>query len=147
MGLPIEGRLLNLLQPFSEQLLLPQVVSHRDCPLNLLTCLGEPSHFREEVSANTVKQMIASQRRVSGERGYGIECIKAGGRPLRHAHSDGPIQCHDGRWRGLHQSVVEKNDPFPVSLFGRSSSRVTGNNRCLQGIVSSAPTESSRLFE
>lgn len=24
-------------------------------------------------------------------------------------------RCHDGRWRGLHQSVVEKKDPFPVA--------------------------------
>ena len=44
--------------------------------MDLLACLGEPPDFREEVSANTVKQMIASQRRVSSERGDGIECIK-----------------------------------------------------------------------
>jgi hypothetical protein len=54
--------------------------------------LREVAHFHQQVSANTVKQMIASQRRVTGERGYGIECIKPSGRPLRHTHSDCSIQ-------------------------------------------------------
>src|SRR5215470_9288533 len=91
--------------------------------------------------------MIASQRRVSSGRGYGIDCIKPSSRALRHTQSDCSIQCHKGRWRGLHQSVVEKNDLFPVSLFGCSSPHVTGSNRRLQSIVSSTAAESLRVFE
>src|SRR5262249_25370665 len=80
-------------------------------------------------------------------RGHGIECVKPSGRTLRHTHSDCSIQCHKGRWRGLHQSVVEKNDLFPISLFGCASPHVTCSNRCLQSIASSAATESLRVFE
>ncbi len=52
--------------------------------LDFLTRLRDAAHFHPQVSANAVKQMIASQRSVTGERGDGIECIKPRGRPLRH---------------------------------------------------------------
>jgi hypothetical protein len=47
----------------------------------------------------------------------------------------------------LHQSVVEKNDPLPVGLFGSASSHVTGSNRRLQPIVFSATAQPLRVFE
>src|SRR6185369_5834443 len=91
--------------------------------------------------------MIASQCRASSGRRDGIECIQPSGRALRHTNSNCSIQSHDGRWRGLHQCVVEKNDPLPVSLFGSTSSHVTGNNRCLQSIVFSFTTQVLCVFE
>src|ERR1035438_3881399 len=137
----------HLLQSLRQQFLFPQVLRQGNGALDFLARLREPTHLHQQVSANTVKQMIASQRRVSSRRSYGIECVKPSGRPLLHTHSDFSIQCHDGRWRGLHQSVVEKNDPFPVCLFGGASAHMTGSNRCLQCIGPGATAESLRVFE
>lgn len=85
-------------------------------------------------------EMIAGQRRVTGGRGNGVERLERRGRPLRHTHSNRPIQRHDRRWRGLHQGVVKNHDPVPVSLFGSSGSHVTGGNGCLQSIISGFTT-------
>src|SRR5215471_1184189 len=74
------GGFLYLLQSLRQQFLFPQVLRHGNGALYLLTRLKEPSHFHQQISADTVKQMIASQRRVSSGRGYSIECIKASGR-------------------------------------------------------------------
>src|ERR1700721_641918 len=104
------GGLFYLLQSLRQQFLFPEVLRQCNSALDFLTRLRELSHLHEQVSANTVKQMIASQRRVSGVRSDGIECIKPGGWALRHTYGYCSIQCHDGRWRGLHQSVVEKNN-------------------------------------
>lgn len=88
--------LLNLLQPFRQQFLLPQVLSHCDCALDFLTHLSEPPHLHKQVSANTGEQMLASQGRVSAEPVHCIECIESSGRALRHTNGDRTIQCHDG---------------------------------------------------
>src|ERR1700722_13233247 len=91
--------------------------------------------------------MVASQGRVSAEPVHCIECIESSDRPLRHTNGDHTIQCHDGRRADLHQSVVEKNDSPPISLFGCADSCVTGSNRCLQSIVTSAATKSLCVSE
>ena len=66
--------------------------------------------------------------------GRGVERIQSGGRALSLTHGDRPIQRHDGRLTDLHQSVVEKNDPLPVCLFGAAGSHVTCGNGRLQRV-------------
>src|SRR5580698_4609314 len=138
-----EGCLLNLLQPFHQQFLFPQILSHCDCALDFLMRLSKPPELHEQVSANTRKQMVANQGSVSSKP---IHRIESSGGPLRHTNGDRPIQCHDGRRADLQQSVVEKNDSLPIGFFGCAGPCVTGSNGCLQSIVTGATTQSLRLF-
>jgi hypothetical protein len=105
----LTGRLSpSAVQSLRQQFLFPQVLRHGNGALDFLTRLREVAHFPQQVSTNTVKQTIASQRRVTGERGYGIECIKPSGRALRHADGDCPVQRHDRRCLDLQQSVERR---------------------------------------
>src|SRR5690349_2824465 len=61
----------NLLQFVRQQFLFPQVLRHGDGAPDFFTRLREPAHFHQQVSANTVKQMITSERRFAAGRGYG----------------------------------------------------------------------------
>ena len=54
-----EGRLLQLLQPVRQQFLFPQVLRHCDGALDFFTCLREPAHLHQQVSANAGKEMVA----------------------------------------------------------------------------------------
>src|SRR5450755_1059627 len=55
-----EGRLLQLLQPVRQQFLFSYVLRHCDGALDFFTCLREPPHLHQQVSANAGKQMVAA---------------------------------------------------------------------------------------
>src|SRR5579872_169585 len=74
------ARALHLLQPLPQHFLLPQVLGHGESAFNLLTRLVQPAHLRQQIPANAVQQMIASQCRFSGRCSDVIHRFESGRR-------------------------------------------------------------------
>lgn len=98
--------------------------------------LKEATKLCKQVAAHAWEQMIRL------ERWFGCECVhdlEAGFGTKCHANCHGPIQIDDGRWRDLHERIIQCGDTFPIGIFWIPRLGMTCCDSRLQTIRSQRP--------
>src|SRR5581483_5468255 len=109
-----------LLFRYSAQLLYQQflfsfVPRHCRSAFDFFTSFSKSAQFHQQIAANTGKQVVIREGRLPDES---VQRSEPGGWALGEPHGYRTIQCHNRGRADLEQSVVEKDDPLPVGLFG-----------------------------
>jgi hypothetical protein len=114
-----------------QPVLLPHVLRQGRRTFELGASLGEPTELLQQVRARAGEQMVASERRLIGQR---IEDGQPGLWALGHRDGHGAIEPDDrGRCDGI-ELAVQRCDPCPVRLARGSCPRVAGRYRSLERV-------------
>ena len=121
-----------------EELAFALVARNGGCSFELRASFLEASEFLKQVAADARQQMVVAKRRMVAQ---GIDPFETRLRAGGHGDGDSAIQLNYRRWRNLRKFRVKGYDARPVGIGGSGSSRVTGGNRCLNGVGAASLAE------